>query len=144
MRSTKILAIIVMMSISLIGIIALQAYWISHAFELKEEQFNNRINQVLHSVINEVETHEAANLVSSNLFQFQFNPSDFNYQPIGTTITTTFDSIRDTTTFSRQITDDGGIVEKLEIHADTAIGKVKIIERREQSADGSAQMELKI
>ena len=117
MRSTKILAIIVLMSVSLIGIIALQAYWISNAFSLKEEQFNSRINRVLHSVINEVETHEAANLVSSNLFQFQFNPSDFSIkQPTGTTVTTTFDTIRDTTMFSRQVTNDGKIIQRVEIH----------------------------
>ena len=146
MRSTKILAIIVLMSVSLIGIIALQAYWISNAFSLKEEQFNNRINQVLHSVINEVETHEAANLVSSNLFQFQFNPSDFRIQqPTGTTVTATFDTIRDTTMISRQVTNDGNIIQRVEIHSDTSIGQVHIIERRESSVDGSSQqLELKI
>lgn len=145
MRSTKIIAIIVLMSLSLIGIIALQAYWISHAFDLKEEQFNSRINQVMHSVISQVETHEAAQMLSNNLFEFQLSPSDFSFQSPNTTITTTIDSVRDTTVFSRQVTEDGNIIERVEIHADTSIGQVKITERRETSADGmSQQMEVMI
>jgi two-component system phosphate regulon sensor histidine kinase PhoR len=53
--------IVGLMSISLIGIIALQVYWISNAIESKEEQFKNDVQKSLGSVseiINEREREE--------------------------------------------------------------------------------------
>ncbi|TRZ41082.1 sensor histidine kinase [Robertkochia solimangrovi] len=50
--------LVILMSLSLIGIIFVQGYWIKTAVEDKEEQFSNNISQVLQSVSEKVEENE--------------------------------------------------------------------------------------
>lgn len=52
--------IVGLMSISLIGIIALQVYWISNAIESKEEQFKNDVQKTLGSVSERINERERA------------------------------------------------------------------------------------
>ncbi len=50
--------LVVLMSLSLIGIIFVQGYWIKKSVEDKEEQFSNAVNQVLNSVSDKIEKRE--------------------------------------------------------------------------------------
>lgn len=50
--------IVILMSISLIGIIAVQLYWINNAVESKKEQFKNEVQKSLGSVAERINTKE--------------------------------------------------------------------------------------
>ncbi|MCM5662783.1 sensor histidine kinase [Galbibacter mesophilus] len=50
--------LVILMSLSLMGIIFVQGYWIKTAVDDKEEQFSNMISQVLHSVSEKIEDRE--------------------------------------------------------------------------------------
>ncbi|MCI2227899.1 HAMP domain-containing histidine kinase [Polaribacter sp. MSW13] len=52
--------IVVLMSISLVGIIAVQLYWINNAVESKKEQFKNDVQKTLGSVSEIINNKEAA------------------------------------------------------------------------------------
>ena len=56
--------VIVLMSISLIGIIAVQGYLINVSFKNKEEQFKYQVKQVIDNVAREVEEQEAFSFLS--------------------------------------------------------------------------------
>ena len=47
--------LVVLMSLSLIGIIAVQLYWIKSSVEDKEEQFSNTVTEVLSKVSEKIE-----------------------------------------------------------------------------------------
>ncbi|MCX2681691.1 HAMP domain-containing sensor histidine kinase [Galbibacter sp. EGI 63066] len=84
--------LVILMSLSLIGIIFVQGYWIKTAVEDKEEQFSNTIFQVLHSVSEKIESREMRDyfdrfiklrdsigeLKESNLREFFFVERDGN------------------------------------------------------------------
>ncbi len=50
--------LIALMSLSLLGIIFVQGYWISNAYKTKEDLFNFNIRQMLYSVSEDIELHE--------------------------------------------------------------------------------------
>jgi len=50
--------VIILMSISLAGIILLQLFWIRNAISIREEQFNNSVNNVLNETVEKLETRE--------------------------------------------------------------------------------------
>lgn len=84
--------IVVLMSISLIGIIAVQLYWINNAVESKKEQFKNDVKKSLNSVaerINAKEESQVANEIQGfiDLKQSADNSQIKNYfiQQIDTT-----------------------------------------------------------
>lgn len=49
---------VVLMSLSLIGIIFVQSYWINKSVEDKEEQFSNTVTQILNRVVDNIEKRE--------------------------------------------------------------------------------------
>lgn len=49
---------VVLMSLSLIGIIFVQSYWINKSVSDKEEQFSNTVNQILSRVVDNIEKRE--------------------------------------------------------------------------------------
>lgn len=51
------------MSVSLIGIVGLQVYWITESIQVKEDQFSQLITQSLKSVSNDLETIDKINFV---------------------------------------------------------------------------------
>lgn len=55
------------MSISLIGIIFVQLFWMYKAISVKEEHFNQQINQALISAVKRIERNQNANFIS-NIF----------------------------------------------------------------------------
>ena len=58
MNKRLFIALVILMSLSLIGIIFVQGYWIKTAVDNKEEQFSNTVSQVLQSVVQRVEQRE--------------------------------------------------------------------------------------
>ncbi|HPG33789.1 MAG: HAMP domain-containing histidine kinase [Lentimicrobiaceae bacterium] len=52
MKKQTIAFLILLTSVSLIGIILIQLYWVRNAMELQEEQFNNKVQVTLKSVVN--------------------------------------------------------------------------------------------
>lgn len=47
------------MSLSLVGLIGFQGYWIHHAVQMEEEIFDRNVNDALHQVVRTMETREA-------------------------------------------------------------------------------------
>jgi two-component system phosphate regulon sensor histidine kinase PhoR len=50
--------IAVFMSLAMIGLIIVQAYWINNAIEVKEKQFSQIVNRVLSNIVSEVQQQE--------------------------------------------------------------------------------------
>lgn len=59
MNKKWIWILLVGVSIALMGLIAVQAYWIKSALEVKEKQFGQLVSQTLMSTVNELEQQEA-------------------------------------------------------------------------------------
>lgn len=59
--------IITLMTVSLVGIILVQLYWIKNAVEEKTEQFNRSVNDVLNDVMAQLEKNENYLLLSENI-----------------------------------------------------------------------------
>src|SRR5680860_1719848 len=70
MNKKLFLLLILLMSLSLIGIIFVQGYWIKTAVNDKEEQFSYNVKQVLISVSKELQNQELEN------FWFEFEGGD--------------------------------------------------------------------
>ncbi|MFD0962763.1 sensor histidine kinase [Pseudofulvibacter geojedonensis] len=58
MNKKIFIALVVLMSLSLIGIIFVQSYWINASVEDKEEQFSLQVNQILGTVSKKIEKQE--------------------------------------------------------------------------------------
>ena len=58
MNKRLFVLLVVLMSLSLVGIIAVQLYWIKSSIEDKEEQFSNTISEILSKVTDKVENRE--------------------------------------------------------------------------------------
>ncbi|KAA3438494.1 sensor histidine kinase [Rufibacter hautae] len=59
MRKKTLLWVIVLMTISLIGLIGFQVYWIHHAVRMEEEVFDRNVHDALQQVARRLETKEA-------------------------------------------------------------------------------------
>ena len=55
MNKKSIRAIVILMSLALIGIISLQLYWILRDIRLKEQQFDQSVSQVMNSIVDRIE-----------------------------------------------------------------------------------------
>ncbi|WP_162055163.1 sensor histidine kinase [Pontibacter pamirensis] len=62
-----IIGVIVLMSISLLGVVGLQLYWINDAIKVKQEQFDRSVNTALTKVVEKLETHEAVSVVAHQM-----------------------------------------------------------------------------
>ena len=58
MNKKRFVLLVILMSLSLIGIISVQVYWIKQSVEDKEEQFSNAVEDVLDKVAERVESRE--------------------------------------------------------------------------------------
>jgi hypothetical protein len=67
MSKKVIWSLIIVISIVSLGLVAMQAYWITSAIKVKEQQFRHLAFRTLGNVIQEVEKHEAASLVLNEL-----------------------------------------------------------------------------
>jgi signal transduction histidine kinase len=68
MNRKSIRSIIVLMSIALVGIISLQLYWILHDIRIKEQQFDQSVNQAMNAIVDRIETKEAINILQDRVF----------------------------------------------------------------------------
>lgn len=58
MNKRLFVLLVILMSLSLVGIISVQLYWIKRSVEDKEEQFSNIVAEVLNRVTDKIETRE--------------------------------------------------------------------------------------
>src|SRR6185503_3570580 len=70
MKKNRIRWIIALMSIALIGIICLQVYWISHDIHLKEQQFEQTVNQAMNAIVDRIETRETFSIMNKKLVAY--------------------------------------------------------------------------
>ncbi|MCX6258025.1 MAG: HAMP domain-containing sensor histidine kinase [Bacteroidia bacterium] len=70
-----ILILISVMTVALLGLIVLQAYWIKNAVEVKDKQFRQLVNKSLADVVNELETRETVAQIDH---QIQSTNQDIN------------------------------------------------------------------
>lgn len=68
MNRRKIRWIIALMSVALLGIISLQVYWILHDIRLKEQQFEQSVNQAMNAIVDRIETGEAMSMLHEQIF----------------------------------------------------------------------------
>ncbi len=61
MNKRLFVLLVILMSLSLIGIIAVQFYWIKKSVENKEEQFSNAVTEALNKVTDKIEARERKN-----------------------------------------------------------------------------------
>ncbi len=94
MDRRKIRWIIVLMSLALAGIIALQIKWIRDDFQLKEQQFDQAVNHALSSVVDRIETKEAAKILQNRLFSI--NPDSISEMMLSDTMNADVYQVRDT------------------------------------------------
>ncbi len=87
MNRRTIVGIILLMSISLIGIIAVQVFWIKNAIDVKIQQFDQSVNDAMNHVVNRLEKNENLIVLSEQIndvnhhieFKFQGLDSIMNY-----------------------------------------------------------------
>ena len=58
MNKRRFVLLVILMSLSLVGIISVQVYWIQKSVDDKQEQFSNTVEDVLDKVANRVESRE--------------------------------------------------------------------------------------
>ncbi|PKV76186.1 sensor histidine kinase [Pontibacter ramchanderi] len=71
MSKLSIIGVIVLMSISLLGMVGLQLYWISDAIQVKQEQFDRSVHEALARVVEKLETQEAVSAVANGMATLQ-------------------------------------------------------------------------
>ncbi len=67
MRKYSLQILVVIMSVSLIGIIIVQAFWIRNAIQVKETEYKKNIREAIASIIKKVERKQAVMFISENL-----------------------------------------------------------------------------
>lgn len=68
MNKRLFVLLVVLMSLSLIGLIFVQSFWIKKSVENKEEQFSNVVSEALNSVTNQIEEREKKNYFDRYLY----------------------------------------------------------------------------
>lgn len=63
------------MSVSLLGVVGLQLYWINDAIEVKQAQFEQAVNSALTSTVDKLETEEALAVVTGKMATLQHLPA---------------------------------------------------------------------
>lgn len=67
MSRQKIILIIIVISISLVGLVGIQLYWIRSAYDLKEQHFQLAVTEALNNVVYKLEKKSAASSISRRL-----------------------------------------------------------------------------
>ena len=88
MKKSYIKALIVTVSVALLGLVAVQIYWIDNAISLQHEEFSRNVKDALNSVVEKLEradvvehirSHEEGRfLFIDSLSQTSLNPSEFD------------------------------------------------------------------
>ncbi|MGC1516155.1 MAG: two-component sensor histidine kinase, partial [Maribacter sp.] len=61
MNKKLFVLLVVLMSLSLIGLIFVQSFWIKKSIDSKEEQFSSSVSEALNSVTNKISERETKN-----------------------------------------------------------------------------------
>ncbi|MCW5519637.1 HAMP domain-containing histidine kinase [Aureitalea sp. L0-47] len=146
MNKRLFILLIALMSLSLLGIIFVQGYWISNSYRDKEEQVNFNFRQVLNEVAKEVQVREIEDYyrIYSGLADSVQTPESINFSEL--VYTTQSDKSNETYIFS-----DGILVEDYKLSSsflDTEIDSIlfkKIINKKSTTkviagVDGSGQV----
>ena len=72
MKRSKFYALITIAGLSLGGLIVVQAYWISHAYTVKEEQFSQLVTTTLNFIAEDVQRYEVIQALREIDTQYQF------------------------------------------------------------------------
>ncbi len=86
MNKRKFWTTVILMSISLLGLILLQAYWIRHDLKLKEQQFGQNVMLAMNNIVDRVEQKENMKIVvhkfmsTSDSTNSTFNKTDSTEQ----------------------------------------------------------------
>lgn len=67
MKRKLITPLIFLMSIALIGIIVVQLFWIKHAIEVKERQFDFSVNEAMNELVNNLEFKQAEKFITEHV-----------------------------------------------------------------------------
>ena len=78
MRKNILWFITIVLSITLVGLIIVQTYWIQNAIKIKEDQFNHNVSTALDNIIREIENREMVYQVVNEMEPFD------DISPIGT------------------------------------------------------------
>jgi signal transduction histidine kinase len=70
MQKNILWIITVFLSISLVGLIVVQSYWIKNAIEIKEDQFDQSVNKAIANIIDEIENREMVYQVVNEMEPF--------------------------------------------------------------------------
>src|SRR5689334_15032522 len=70
MKKNRIRWVIALMSVALMGITCLQVYWITHDIHLKEQQFEQTVNQAMNAIVDRIETQEAFSIMNKKLVAY--------------------------------------------------------------------------
>jgi two-component system, OmpR family, phosphate regulon sensor histidine kinase PhoR len=70
--------VILLMSISLIGIVGVQIFWMLNAVKINEEHFNRNVNEALNELIGKIETKETCKMITTNACSVNSDERDMN------------------------------------------------------------------
>jgi two-component system phosphate regulon sensor histidine kinase PhoR len=71
MSRSTLWIVITLMSVSLLGIIFLQLYWIRHDFSLKEQQFERQVQDALNQTVQKADIRQVLNFISREYLGFE-------------------------------------------------------------------------
>ncbi|MBU0561617.1 MAG: hypothetical protein KKG93_18845 [Bacteroidetes bacterium] len=63
MKERKLKTTVVFMAIAVVGLIAVQIYWIMNAISIEEIKFKSSANEALLSVVNKIDKNETASVI---------------------------------------------------------------------------------
>src|ERR1700741_1300133 len=69
MKKRIVEILIVCMSIALLGLVAIQAYWLKNAYETRREQFNAHVNAAMNDVALKLEQQETVHQLLDDVFE---------------------------------------------------------------------------
>lgn len=67
MNTVRFRFIVLVMSIAMLGIIALQAYWLKHDFDLKTQQFDQNVMSAMNKMVEQIEASENLRIVVNSI-----------------------------------------------------------------------------
>ena len=81
------------MSISLIGIVCVQIFWIMNAVKINEEHFGRNVNEALNELVSKIETNETSQIITGNICSINLgNSAVIDCGDIDTTFVRSFNS----------------------------------------------------
>ncbi|HKI79086.1 MAG TPA: HAMP domain-containing sensor histidine kinase [Ignavibacteriaceae bacterium] len=67
MKKSRIKIIIIIMAVTVLGLIAVQLYWVSNAFKVEQQRFESNVIDALSSTVKKVDKLETASIVINNI-----------------------------------------------------------------------------